>query len=231
MCTKNSQLQHPNWTTEILQFHTSAHFRTLLRPTTLRIQAHRCNLPPRSRSLRARSPSMPTSCNAETKLLPQRRGGDLALTLRRSVRIRCVCCATQVTPRAFLLRCGTELRYTLGSKARIAQSDRCTRADKRPIRPITPCTSRLRAPCSIPLQKRSRSCMPLASPCPLPPVSLRYYQAAMCTKDSKLQHSNWTTESHASAHFRILQYFGRLLFESKRIAATYRRGQEACEDE
>ena len=147
---------------------------------------------------------MPTSCNAETKLLPQRPGGDLALTLRRSVRIHCVCCATQVTPRAFLLRCGTELRYTLGSKARIAQSDRCTRADKRPIRPITPCTSRLRAPCSIPLQKRSRSCMPLASPCPLPPVPLRYYQAAMCTRDSQLQHSNWTTETHTSAQFRNL---------------------------
>ena len=113
-------------------------------------------------------------------------------------------CATQVTPRAFLFRCGTELRYTLGSKARIAQSDRCTRADKRPIRPITPCTSRLRAPCSIPLQKRSRSCMPLASPCPLPPVQLRYYQAAMCTRDSQLQHSNWTTETHTSAQFRNL---------------------------
>ena len=28
-------------------------------------------------------------------------GGDLALTLRRSVRRRCVCCAMQIAPRAF----------------------------------------------------------------------------------------------------------------------------------
>ena len=32
-------------------------------------------------------------------------GGDLALTLRRSVRERCVCCATQITPRAWLFTC------------------------------------------------------------------------------------------------------------------------------
>ena len=46
--------------------------------------------------------------------------GDLALTLRCSVRERCVCCATQVTPRTFLFICETELRYALGSKARSA---------------------------------------------------------------------------------------------------------------
>ena len=170
---------------------------------------------------------MPTSCNARTKLLPQRRGGVLALTLRRSVRelLRALCHAGY-TSRVFVQMWDRAAVHTR-VESPMARPFRCTRADKRPI---TPCTSRLRAPCSTPLQKRSRSCMPLASPCPLPPVSLRYYQASMCTNDSKLQHSSWTTQTHTSAHFRIQQYFGRLLSESKRIAATYRRDQEACED-
>ena len=58
-----------------IQTHTSAHFRLRLRPNAHSFQAHRCNSPPRPRNLRGRSPSMPTSCNAGTKLLPQRRRG------------------------------------------------------------------------------------------------------------------------------------------------------------
>ena len=44
----------------------------------------------------------------------------------------------------------------------------------------------------MPLQKRGRSCTPLASPSPFPPVSLRYYQAATRTNESilKLDNSN-----------------------------------------
>ena len=117
-------------------------------------------------------------------------GGDLALTLRRSVQELCVRCATQVTPRAFFFICETELRYALRSKARSVQSAISTRAD---MPRITPCTSWLRRPCPIPrlpLQKRGRSCMPLPSPSPLPPISLRYCQAAMCTKESKFKLSN-----------------------------------------
>ena len=73
-------------------------------------------------------------------------GGDLALTLRRSVRERCVRCATQLTPRALLFGCETELRYALGSKARSAQPAMSTLADKRPI---TPYTSGPRTPCPV----------------------------------------------------------------------------------
>ena len=145
-------------------------------------------------------------------------GGDLALTLRRSVQELCVRCATQVTPRAFFFICETELRYALRSKARSVQSDmRHT------------CTSRLRRPCPIPrlpLQKRGRSCMPLAYP-----SLFHQYRCAtvklQCAR--KNPNSNWTTETHASAHFEF--YFGRLLTKSKRIAATCRCDQEACEDE
>ena len=114
-------------------------------------------------------------------------GGDLALALRRSVRERCVCCATQVTPRALLFICETELRYAQGSKARSVQSDMSTRADKRQLhRAHIGCATL----CPLPLQKRGRSCMPLACQSPLPPVSLRYYHAATCEKESRLELGN-----------------------------------------
>ena len=118
---------------------------------------------------------MPTSCNAGIKLLPNG-GGDLALTLRRSVRERCVCCATQITPRALLFICETELRYALWSKARNAKSTMSTLADKRPIATYT---SGPRIPC----------------------ISLRYCQAAMCMKESKfkLKYSNSYVRSFSSS--------------------------------
>ena len=170
---------------------------------------------------------MPTSCNARTKLLPQRRGGVLALTLRRSVRelLRALCHAGY-TSRVFVQmwdRAAVHIRI----ESPMARPFRCTRADKRPV---TPCTSRLRAPCSMPLQKRSRSCMPLASPCPLPPVSDCATTKLLCAQ--KIHNFNTHTGQLKLTRPPISEfYFGRLLSESKRIAATCRRDQEACEHE
>ena len=101
-----------------------------------------------------------------------------------------------------------------------------TLADKRPI---TPYTSGRRTLCPMPLQKRGRSCMPLASPSPSSTniaalLSRGYVRERIPTHTEQLK---LTRRTPLIFEF----YFGRLLTESKRIAATYRRDQEACGDE
>ena len=144
---------------------------------------------------------MPTSWLAGTKLLPLHNGGDLGLTLRRSVRDRCVCYATQGTPRAFLFVRGPELRYALKLKAHIFQAAMCSAA-RWQNNVQSPLTHRRCAPLVL-CQSKSA---PVATCHSRPRPLFHPYRCAtiklLCAR--KNPNSNWTTETHASAHFRIL---------------------------
>ena len=163
---------------------------------------------------------MPTSCNAGTKLLTHRRRGDLAPTLRRSVRERCVCCATQLTPRAFLFRSETELRYAPGSNARSAQSAMSTPADKRQI---TPSHITAAPPLSYTNYKSAAVAAYHSSPRPLfHPYRCATVKPLRAWKKTQTEQLKLTRRTPLIFEF----YFRRLLTESKRIAVTYRRDQE-----
>ena len=168
---------------------------------------------------------MPTSCNAGTKRLPQRRGGSRsnAAPLRAGT-LRVLCHATY-TSRVF-----AHMRDRAAVRTRV-ESSQCPLCHVHAGRQAPHHPLHVGAAHTFCYAIAKARQLLHATRVPVPSSTNIAALLPTCYVHEKIQTQTEQLTLTRRTPLIFEFYFGRLLTESKRIAATYRRDQEACEDE